>query len=1121
MARISRAGLTHFHPIRPDGGVLLRTALVSAVLALGVPASVHAGAPATTTIQFGSPAITGTSTIAPLPAAQYLEQGIEFVDAAVQPISQPIVINDGSAYLFLDPAHARSGKQVLASYTVTDENLQSLAGFLVHLTRFSSSVSLYAGASSPQNPSSNAGATVQMTGYDADGKVVAAKSASVGAKVATLISIDAANANIAYVSVQIPGFAAPRLEVDQLSFVTPDGAALTNTPCIGCNLHESPFVLNSDGKLTGKPPPSLIIPKILSVSQGVGNPVKIVGSKPFTDAAAVFFGKVAQPSFLMTGNTISAYPPKGLPPGANLRIAVLLKNASGQAMAYSHQTSETTIGEVDATGPIPDDPLQIEDDAWVQGQGRSFHLESPKNLMVDTPYPVFYVQTQFSYAPALESKFPLKINGYAGNKARFAAMLQMCVIDPKINIPIWPIPFGLEQASADFANENEPCKNWDGTSGRWAAVGPLVTKTLLETGSAYLGVPTGAKVFDDQNYLRTLRIGVWVWLTDTQCCDGNTRLDHRYTDAFNVAVIPNAFFQIKMQPQTIVFAPPGDQSIASFTTASTFNTNYTVGNSDTQSNKITSDDNSSWAASFKMSAQVSSSSPSASASGDVTSGMGGGFDNTTTTGSGVQNGALLGGSSALSVSSTLGVGANPLTTPGNGMVCASATNCATQTKSANWWAGQPFWNDTFVLRVHPQYAFYVLGNKTDRAIMYASIKGQTEEQVLQLWACANARKLYGQNQCVIPYTTTSPESVNGGDPVYVGISKTEVLTATEAKHMLALDPFYLDGQGAAVAADRASLVGTYRYGTSIAVTRANPATVIVNNTQAQQQQNSSQTTYTSSIINTTSDTETTGFDFAAALILGFGFGESTTQTDKTSIEADTQSVYQSSTATSKQVVTSMTATLNDLDNTSPTCKTCHNPLDSAPTVTVWLDNTFGGFMFQDPTAGPPPSAAQRAAWEAQFDLPSMVMAQEQARHRFDDVADDSPQKVAIGMLTRLAVMSGYADGKFHPDEPMSRMQLADGLNQALSLATPKSSISFDDLSAKSPLHAAAQAVVSAGLLTSSAGKFRPTDTISHDDLRTTLGLAFKAAAPQVASGGAPVTRGEAAQLLFAAIAART
>jgi S-layer homology domain len=1064
----------------------------------------------TTTINFDIPALPNASATVDV-GSKYLAQGIEFVDASVQPVSHPIVLNSGGAYLLLDPSHARSGKQVLASYISTDELLETLAGFLVHFTKFSNKVSLYAGASSPNNPTIQ-GATVQMTGYDEDGNIVATSSKQVGASANTQLSISTTLASIAYCSVQIPGTLEPRLEVDDLTFVTPGGSALTAGPSFLNGLNRNPVVGNNN--LLG-PGPALIVPKILSVSQGVANPVTIVGDKPFTDAYEVYFGKIASKNFSASGNTLTAFPPTGMLPGSNARISVLLKNRSGEAMAYSEQTSEIPIGEIDATGPLLTDQYdETNDQSWDHGQGRSFGLLSPKNLLVDTPYPVFYILSQFMFTPSLETKFPPGLDGYAGNKAIFYALLEMCSIDGTQGTPpsVKESPFNFYYStSAQRAN----CTNWDGTTGKWTFVGKWATKSLTSTGLTYLGVPTGSSVFDIRHYVRTLRIIGAVWLRDTQG-DVKERSDFSTSPPFNVAVVPNAFYQIKVQPKTIVFAPPGDQSTASVTVGSNFYTSYTTGRSKTQSNKLTDGDNSSWTAS--LAATAGGDYGAAKASASFTEGMGGGLDTTTTAGYAVQNGSQLGGSSALNITRTFGVLAGANTIPGNGKVCASATDCSTQTLAgATWWAGQPFWSDTFVLTVHPQYAFYVLGDKTDRSVMFASVAGDSQVQVLDLWACASGVKLDGLDLCSIQYTNSSVSTSNGNGLNYDGTALQLELTPTEAKHLLALDPFYVGGQGASLPATRASLITSDTYGTTIVNSRANPVTLSLSNTQVKQQQASNQTTYTSSIVDTTSSTESDAGAFAASFIVGFGFGSSSSTTDTSSIEADTQSVYQDSTATSTQAVTTAAGVLNDLDNRSPQCKTCHNPLAVMPSVNVYLDRTFGAFMFQDPAAGPAPSTAQRASWQAQFNLPVMAMDQERRLQRFDDVSDSSPGKIAIGMISRLGIMMGYRDGKFHPGDPITKVQLAIALRRIGHLTPPKISPTFTDLSTKSSAYGAAADAVAAGLLTSADTKFNPTATISRDEFRTIASKTFKLLPASATGGQEEVSRGDAAEIIFASL----
>ena len=220
---------------------------------------------------------------------------------------------------------------------------------------------------------------MQVTGYDQTGAIVATTTVNVNAKVNTPITIASPAGNIAYVSVQVPNLGAPRLEIDDLSFVTPANAkstAVTQSPFSGPVIVNAGPVLSGVG--LGKPVP-LVVPKILSVSSGPANPfITIVGDKPFTDAAAVYFGTVEQTGLNISGKTILVPPPAGLLPGSNVAISVLLKNASSEQMIYTHKFVQIPVGEVMAMGPIPTNPYSIEDDPWIQGQGRSFSLLSPR-----------------------------------------------------------------------------------------------------------------------------------------------------------------------------------------------------------------------------------------------------------------------------------------------------------------------------------------------------------------------------------------------------------------------------------------------------------------------------------------------------------------------------------------------------------------------------------------------------------------------------------------------------------------------------------------------------------------------------------------------------------------------
>ena len=66
-------------------------------------------------------------------------------------------------------------------------------------------------------------------------------------------------------------------------------------------------------------------------------------------------------------------------------------------------------------------------------------------------------------------------------------------------------------------------------------------------------------------------------------------------------------------------------------------------------------------------------------------------------------------------------------------------------------------------------------------------------------------------------------------------------------------------------------------------------------------------------------------------------------------------VYTDSTAVTTSTTTTSGADLSDEDNVfqlkqGADCPSCHDPLVARPRVAVYLDRTFGTFMFQDPDA---------------------------------------------------------------------------------------------------------------------------------------------------------------------------
>ena len=103
----------------------------------------------------------------------------------------------------------------------------------------------------------------------------------------------------------------------------------------------------------------------------------------------------------------------------------------------------------------------------------------------------------------------------------------------------------------------------------------------------------------------------------------------------------------------------------------------------------------------------------------------------------------------------------------------------------------------------------------------------------------------------------------------------------------------------------------------------------------------------------------TSFNVAESLFGIFGLGATVSSSSKEATAADLKATFNSSTVVTKTNATLDQVTLNDQDVTNGcSLPHCHLPLPDRPTVNIYLDKMFGGFMFQDPAA---PSADKSAA----------------------------------------------------------------------------------------------------------------------------------------------------------------
>jgi S-layer homology domain len=447
--------------------------------------------------------------------------------------------------------------------------------------------------------------------------------------------------------------------------------------------------------------------------------------------------------------------------------------------------------------------------------------------------------------------------------------------------------------------------------------------------------------------------------------------------------------------------------------------------------------------------------------------------------------------------------------PGSGAVCASQTDCSKTTIVSNVFALEPFWADTFVLLVHPEFSAWVLGNSQSRYALYAAVETLIDATVLQLDFCKRGLMAFGQNQCTFEYSDSGIALAKSGQGlVYNGQSPSITLSQTDTANLLMLDPFYGGGQSAALATNRAVKISSTTYGAKIGEPARPFGPQTITNTQAQtatgQAQQSSYTTVTS--------VQSQGSSYGAELdvsggqkdetggVVGATEGVTFAVGSKDTSSTTLKYTYADSTATSKQNVTQASVTLNDEDNTTvgpggPLCTICHNPLPDQPSVNIYLDRLFGTFMFQDPRAPAAPDALHPVLTPVSVStlhLMTILTNQEMSQNRFSDITQSDPARGMIGFLAREKILPGTAKALFAPSAPITRGQLAAALTSSLqikSAATPESA--FSDIPAGTPLAASVRAAVNTNLITPvTETTFNPGDPISRQDMAVALARGF-------------------------------
>jgi hypothetical protein len=220
-------GLAAFGNPRP-GHLLLRLAPLVMVIAL---VSASTAAAAEKKFNFETPKIEGTDVYGPglgkyeHEIEPYIAEGLEF-SPHVGALKHPIEIGyeAGEEYcgqrLYRDTANAHSGEQVVYSFCEDDATDHYWDGVVGRITTSTEAISVYAGI--PQ--ANHTVQTITLIGYGEEGEVIASDSVEVplkATKASEPLSVHSASPNIAYFSVQDPGFESYPLEIDDLSYSVP------------------------------------------------------------------------------------------------------------------------------------------------------------------------------------------------------------------------------------------------------------------------------------------------------------------------------------------------------------------------------------------------------------------------------------------------------------------------------------------------------------------------------------------------------------------------------------------------------------------------------------------------------------------------------------------------------------------------------------------------------------------------------------------------------------------------------------------------------------------------------------------------------------------------------------
>jgi hypothetical protein len=151
---------------------------------------------------------------------------------------------------------------------------------------------------------------------------------------------------------------------------------------------------------------------------------------------------------------------------------------------------------------------------------------------------------------------------------------------------------------------------------------------------------------------------------------------------------------------------------------------------------------------------------------------------------------------------------------------------------------------------------------------------------------------------------------------------------------------------------------------------------------------------------------------------------------------------------------------------------------------------------ESPTEPPTESSAAPAVTTAAVPLSAAATAPPKDALRFEDVPDNYWAKPYIDALSSRELISGFEDGSFKPDQPVTRAQIANIVSRTFDLSAEKESIAFSDVQGTYWAKDSIDEVVKGGFMTGFPKNiFQPNSPVTRAQAFATLATGLELETP--------------------------